>query len=137
MVARPAGQERSANEADVRSIRELVAKLDSAIADLDAAEFDACFTADVVFTNPAGRRFVGWEEINAYHREALAAAPEGYRSGYTIERLTFPAPDVAVLALRQHVTMAGREGFENAGTWVLVRRAGAWWIHAVQNTNVT
>ncbi|MEW1818377.1 MULTISPECIES: SgcJ/EcaC family oxidoreductase [Streptomyces] len=135
MTDRPDTQEARTDEDDMRLIEEIFAELGSAFAEHDAARFDERFTADIVFTAVNGVRFFGWEEIHAYHRERLTGHAEGISTWYEIERVTFPAPDVAVVFFRQPVVVSGHER-ANVGTWVLVKREGQWWISAGQNTGV-
>ncbi|WP_413102417.1 hypothetical protein [Streptomyces sp. Inha503] len=48
----------------------------------------------------------------------------------------FPAADVAVASARQLWVTAQERGV-NAGTWVLTKKNGAWWICTVHNTRLT
>ncbi len=124
MTDRPDTQEAEPDEEDVRLIEKIFADLESAFAEQDAAKFDERFTADIAFTAVNGARFVGWEEIHAYHRERLTGHAGGIRTWYEIERITFPAPDVAVVLLRQPIVVAEHRR-ANVGTWVLVKREGS------------
>ncbi|MEU6111541.1 SgcJ/EcaC family oxidoreductase [Streptomyces albidoflavus] len=135
MTDRPDTQECQTNEDDVRLIEEIFAGLESAFAEHDAAKFDERFTEDVVFTAVNGARFFGWEKIHAYHSERLTGHAGGINTWYEIERITFPAPDVAVVFFRQPIVVSEHKR-ANAGTWVLVKRDGQWWISAGQNTGV-
>lgn len=135
MTDRPSGQGALSQQRDSRRIEEIFTELENAFREADAAGFDARFTEDVVFTAVNGARFVGWDDLHAYHRERLAVPTDGIRTWYEIERVTFPAPDVAMVFFRQPIETAGTERV-NVGTWVLVRRDGDWWICAGQNTGV-
>lgn len=123
------------NAAETARIRELLAVLEAAFAQADAERFDAPFTADVVFTAVDGARFVGWEALHAYHRDRLSTPTDALTTWYELEHISFPAPDVAVVALRQPIEVAGARR-ANVGTWTLVKRDGAWWVCAAQNTGV-
>ncbi|MEU7317214.1 SgcJ/EcaC family oxidoreductase [Streptomyces sp. NPDC007083] len=120
---------------DKHRIEELFADLEAAITQADAARFDAPFAADVVFTAVDGARFVGWKALHAYHRERLSTPTDAITTWYELEHITFPAPDVAVVALRQPIEVAGTRR-ANVGTWTLIRRNGSWWVSAAQNTGV-
>jgi uncharacterized protein (TIGR02246 family) len=133
MTTRPAAQQRPTDEEDYRSIREIIAEMDHALAGLDAARFTARFTADASFTTPTGHRLTGWDAIKTYHQRTMSAAPTGCHSRYTVDGMNFPAPDVAVVCVRQQITLA--EGaIRSVGTWVFVEKERAWWIQAVHIT---
>ncbi|KUL43407.1 hypothetical protein ADL28_42835 [Streptomyces violaceusniger] len=61
---------------------------------------------------------------------------EGFRTSLEIDHITFPAADVAVVSTRQHWATPQDSG-ANAGTWILTRKDGAWWVCTVQNTRIT
>lgn len=135
MKNRPAAQNVSISDADVDQIRNIFVELEAAFVEHDAEKFDSCFTSDIIFTAVNGQRFYGWADIHAYHKERLDNHAAGIRTRYEVDTITFPAPDVAVAFVRQPiVTSAGERS--NIGTWVLVRKEGAWWICAIQNTGV-
>lgn len=135
MPHRPVTEKQAPDEHDVRAIEELFADIQAAFAEHDVVKFDARFTADVVFTAVNGRRFHGWEEIHAYHRERLEHHADDITTWYEIDHITFPEPTVALVFLRQPmVTPGGRRA--NIGTWVLVKRDGTWWFSAMQNTGI-
>ncbi|AGP55595.1 SgcJ/EcaC family oxidoreductase [Streptomyces rapamycinicus] len=136
MADRPWAQSTPAREEDVHQIQELFTELETAASAHDAVGFNARFTADVTFTVGDGRRFRGWEEIHSYHKERLDHHAEGFRTSLEIDHITFPAADVAVVSTRQHWATPQDSG-ANAGTWVLTRKDGAWWVCTVQNTRIT
>lgn len=135
METRPTALPGPADDTDTERIREVFSELEAAFAAQDAAAFDARFTADIVFTAVDGRRFHGWEPIHAYHKERLENHAGGIRTWYEVESVGFPAPGVAVAAVRQPVVTPVDER-ANVGTWVLVKRDGRWWVCAIQNTGV-
>ncbi|HSA53545.1 MAG TPA: SgcJ/EcaC family oxidoreductase [Yinghuangia sp.] len=119
----------------MRAIDEVFAEIQAGVGEFDAERVGARFTSNASFTTPAGQRFDGWAAVNAHHRRQLASPVEGFRTSITVERVTFPAPDTAVVFVRQNASTTAGD-FANAGTWVLVKRDGGWWVHAVHNTNV-
>ncbi|MGW0665014.1 SgcJ/EcaC family oxidoreductase [Streptodolium elevatio] len=127
--------EQVASGEDLRAIDEVFAEIQAGVSEFDADRVGARFTANASFTTPAGQRFDGWEAVNSHHRRQLANPVEGFRTRIALERVTFPAPDTAVVCVRQNASTAAGD-FANAGTWVLVKRDGDWWVHAVHNTNV-
>lgn len=134
-MSRPAVSEQAASGEDLRAIDEVFAEIQAGVGEFDAARVGARFTANASFTTPAGQRFDGWDAINAHHRRQLANPVEGFRTRIAVERVTFPTPETAVVSVRQHASTSAGD-FANAGTWVLVKRDGGWWVHAVHNTNV-
>ncbi|WP_369200774.1 SgcJ/EcaC family oxidoreductase [Streptomyces sp. PU-14G] len=129
------GDDAAHAEEDRQRIRELFTELEAAFAQADAARFDAPFAADVVFTAVDGARFAGWEALHAYHRDRLSTPTDAITTWYELEHIAFPAPDVAVVALRQPIEVAGSRR-ANVGTWTLIKRDGSWWVSAAQNTGV-
>ncbi|MFJ8746322.1 SgcJ/EcaC family oxidoreductase [Embleya sp. NPDC127516] len=134
-MSRPVISEQAASGEDLRAIDEVFAEIQAGVSEFDAGRVGARFTANASFTTPAGQRFDGWEAINAHHRRQLANPVEGFRTHIALERVTFPAPDIAVVFVRQNAATAAGD-FANAGTWVLVKQDGSWWVQAVHNTNV-
>lgn len=135
MTTRPAGQNEPASPADIHAVEALFADLIAAFDAHDAVAFDKWFTDDIVFTAVDGTRYTNWTDLHAYHRERLTHHAEGIETWYEIDQITFPAPDVAVAAVRQPIrSPAGAR--ENIGTWVLVRKQDRWWVCAIQNTGV-
>lgn len=135
MTVRPLRQNATDGKGDTDAIEDIFVELTTAFAERDAAKFDHRFTEDAVFTAVNGRRFTNWQDLHAYHKDRLANHADGIRTWYEIERIIFPGPDIAVVAIRQplHTSNGVRA---NVGTWVLVKRNGQWWVCAVQNTGV-
>ncbi len=136
MANRPSAQDMPAHDEDIRQIKELFTELEDAASAHDADAFNARFTADVRFTVGDGRRFLGWEEIHAYHKERLDHHTEGFRTSIEIDDMIFPAADAAVVSARQHWAHP-RDSGVNASTWVLAKNYGTWWVCTVHNTRIT
>ncbi|WP_094979759.1 YybH family protein [Rhodococcus pyridinivorans] len=135
-MTRPQTDHTTAEQRKINEIDALFSDLITAFDRHDAMEFDRRFTEDVVFTGVDGARFTNWAELHAYHQERLTHHGGGITTWYEREAIRFPSPDVAVVAVRQPIdTAAGSRA--NVGTWVLIRRAGQWWVCAMQNTGVT
>ena len=135
MTPRPTSQDIPVRQQDVREIETLFTELISAFDAHDAVAFDSRFTEDILFTAVNGVRFTNWADLHTYHRERLTHHAEGIETWYEIEQITFPAPDIAIAAVRQPMRIATGTR-ENVGTWVLVRKDGRWWVCAIQNTGV-
>lgn len=122
-------------QCDIEEISGIFRELIAAFDRHDAAGFDRRCTDDIIFTAVNGARFTTWDDLHAYHQERLTHHADGIETWYDIEQIVFPTPDIAVVAVRQPiVTVDGARA--NVGTWVLVRRAGDWWVCAIHNTGV-
>ncbi|MFB4315811.1 SgcJ/EcaC family oxidoreductase [Actinomadura sp. 21ATH] len=123
------------DEADLARLRRLVADLEDGFNRKRAAVLDRPFAADAVVVVPDGTLIRGWDDLFAYHTARLAGAVADWRTRVTLLDAASPNPGTAVLHLRQETTGPDL-AFANHGTAVAVRRDGAWWISALQNTNV-
>ncbi|MFB4303238.1 hypothetical protein [Actinomadura sp. NTSP31] len=99
----------------------------------DADLYDSAFAADVLWGSPFGATVAGYPELNAIHRRLMAgnAAPP---SRFEVVTAITPAPGVVVTQIRRRAADAG--GFSEMALYVLVERAGRWWLAAAQNTPI-
>jgi uncharacterized protein (TIGR02246 family) len=81
---------------DVDEIRRVVQAQADAWTRGDAAGYAAGAGDDLGFTNILGMRFIGLEAFIEVHERILSGIYAGSRLELELERLTFPAPDVAV-----------------------------------------
>ncbi|MWA01915.1 DUF4440 domain-containing protein [Actinomadura sp. LD22] len=98
----------------------------------DADLYDSAFAADVLWGSPYGATVAGYTEL-AIHRRLMAAnaAPS---SRFEVVTALTPAPGVVVTHIRRRASDAG--GFSEMALYVLVERAGRWWLAAAQNTPI-
>ncbi|MFE3545026.1 YybH family protein [Nocardia sp. NPDC059177] len=108
--------------------------LEAALAAKDADAFDRVFTDDVVFVNPAGSVYLGWDALHAYHLAALRDAPAA-EARYTILTARLLAGGHAIVTVEQTLRTL-KFSVTNRGTWVFTRRDDRWWVSSVHNTNV-
>lgn len=99
----------------------------------DADLYDSAFAADVLWGSPYGATVAGYAELNAIHRRLMAAnaAPP---SRFEVVTALAPAPGVVVTHIRRQAADTG--GFSEVAQYVLVERAGRWWLAAAQNTPI-
>lgn len=99
----------------------------------DADLYDSTFAADVLWGSPFGATVAGYAELNALHRRLMAAnvAPP---SRFEVVTALTPAPGVVVTQIRRRAADTG--GFSEMALYVLVERAGRWWLAAAQNTPI-
>ena len=99
----------------------------------DADLYDSAFAADVLWGSPYGATVAGYTELNAIHRRLMVAnaAPA---SRFEVVTALAPAPGVVVTHIRRQAADAG--GFSEMALYVLVERAGRWWLAAAQNTPI-
>ncbi|MFD0898940.1 SgcJ/EcaC family oxidoreductase [Actinomadura sediminis] len=121
--------------ADLAALRRLVTDIEDGFNGKRAAILDRPFAADAVVVVPDGTMIRGWDDLFAYHTARLAGPVADWRTRVTLLDAVSPSPGTAVLHLRQETTGPDL-AFANHGTVVAVRRDGAWWIGALQNTNV-
>lgn len=121
-----------------------VAELQAGVDGRDADVFNAHFADDVLWGTPFGDTVLGYDTLHDVHRRMLPRSVGGASSRYDTVRVSAPAPDVAVAQVRR-VAM-GEDGtpvadtdprtFSEMTTFVLVRRAGQWWLAAGQHTPI-
>lgn len=99
----------------------------------DADLYDSAFAADVLWGSPYGATVAGYAELNAIHRRLMRAnaAPP---SRFEVVTALTPAPGVVVTHIRRQAADTG--GFSEMALYVLVERAGRWWLAAAQNTPI-
>ncbi|MDQ1028109.1 uncharacterized protein (TIGR02246 family) [Streptomyces umbrinus] len=87
----------SAQDADERLIRELVAR--SQEAQTDPEVLPALHTSDLVLINLAGRRVFGREAFASAMATALASPLRDVRTTLEVDDIRFVRPDVAIVSL--------------------------------------
>ncbi|MQY08861.1 hypothetical protein ACRB68_69720 [Actinomadura sp. RB68] len=99
----------------------------------DADLYDSAFAADMLWGSPYGATVAGYTELNTIHRRLMAAnaAPP---SRFEVVTAHTPAPGVVVTHIRRQA--ADTSGFSEMALYVLVERAGRWWLAAAQNTPI-
>ncbi|MEU4315255.1 SgcJ/EcaC family oxidoreductase [Nocardia sp. NPDC024068] len=131
---RPTAGIPDADPGTTAEIEALFRTLESALESKDAAAFDQPFTEDIVFITPAGAIFRGWAELHSYHRARLGDSPDA-RAHFRILALRLLTPEHAIVNVEQTLHTA-EFSLANRGTWVLLKRNGAWWACSVHNTNI-
>jgi uncharacterized protein (TIGR02246 family) len=119
------------------AVRRLVDELQAGLDDGDADRYDGMFAEDVLWGSPYGRVLAGFPQLNAAHR-ALMATPTVPASRYEPVQVLAPAPDVAIAHVRRRALSDDTDvpGFSEMAMYVLIRRDGAWWLAAGQNTPI-
>ena len=123
-----------------RALHGLVYQLEAAWNAADGAAFAAAFTDDADFVHILGGYYTGRAAIEAGHRMIFGTIYKGSTVHYSVEKIRFVRPDVAVVFLRQHL-----EFFENGEPRGLDARPtaiaedvdGKWKIVAMQNTRIS
>ncbi|GAA2358520.1 hypothetical protein GCM10009854_41180 [Saccharopolyspora halophila] len=133
---RPSAASRPLDETTRRKIEAVFRGLEDGFHRQDAEVFDGHFAQDAVQVTAAGQRLSGWDAIHRYHEERLGGHARGFRVRMNVEECGLLAPDVAVAHTLQETTTPDGDVRRNSGTWTLVERDGAWWVCAVQQTNV-
>jgi uncharacterized protein (TIGR02246 family) len=111
----------------------LVAELQAGLDDGDAELYNRHFADDVMWGSPYGATVDGYDTLHAIHLQ-LHARGVAADSRYELVRAIAVAPDVAIAQVRR--TALTEAGFSEMALYVLVRRAGEWWLAAGQNTIV-
>jgi PPOX class F420-dependent enzyme/OxyR family protein/uncharacterized protein (TIGR02246 family) len=126
------------------AVERQVAELQAGLHDQDAELYNRHFAGDVIWGSPYGATVEGYDSLHAIHRRLHAANDRG-DSRYEIVRVLCPTPDVALAQVRRTAlddngepipSLEGEPRFSEMALYVLVRRAGSWWLAAGQNTIV-
>ncbi len=128
------------------AVRGLVTQLQTAWNSGDAAAWAAVFAEDARFVTLRGDVFKNRQEIENSHRMIFGGFYKGSHNAISVESLTFPTPEVAVVHTLHEVTgyAALPPGIPAAEPGVLrarmllvaVRRGGNWVFVAAENVAV-
>jgi PPOX class F420-dependent enzyme/OxyR family protein/uncharacterized protein (TIGR02246 family) len=125
-----------------RAVQRQVAELQAGLDAGDADTYNRHFAEDVIWGSPYGATVEGYDTLHVIHAR-LQAAGEHRRSRYQVVRVRAATPDVALAQVRRDALdeagepIPSRDGearFSEMALYVLVRRDGAWWLAAGQNT---
>ena len=128
------------------AVEALVAELQEGWDVHDAAIADRHLSADVAWGSPYGATVDDYATLSAIHQRLKAAGTGGTSSRYRIQRVLPISSDVIVAHVARLALDAdgvpippGEEAgdaFSEMAMYVLVRRAGTWWLAAGQNTPI-
>ena len=125
---------------DLAAIRRFVQVVENTQWQRNADAFLALFAPDAVWTNPAGHRLTGLDEIAPFARQGLASAPRDVYATYEVENVIFLGEDVAVVNVRSRAVDGNRRTIpgepDGAKLYVLVRHKKDWLLAAGHNTFV-
>jgi uncharacterized protein (TIGR02246 family) len=112
----------------------------------DAEAFGARYAEDGSFTNVIGQQLYGKKAFIAQHVQIFATIYKGSHNTFTIGKIKFLRPDVAVVDIGGVLTGANRfppgmKAFEDGALHVklqevMTRENGTWWIAAFHNVGV-
>jgi len=125
---------------DEKALHEMVYHLEAAWNAADAQSFAEVFAEDADFIHIIGGYYTGRAAIEAGHRMILGTIYKGSMVRYSVEKIRFVRPDVAIVSLRQYLQF--REGgaasdLEARPTIFAEKRDGKWQIVHMQNTRIT
>ena len=123
-----------------RTLHGMVYQLEAAWNAADSASFAALFADDADFIHILGGYYTGRAAIEAGHRMIFGTRYKGSTVRYSVEKIRFLRPDIALVFLRQFLQF--QEGgaaseLETRPTLIAERVDGSWRIAALQNTRIT
>src|SRR5664279_3466740 len=125
---------------DERALHGMVYQLEAAWNAADALAFAALFAEDADFIHILGGYYTGREAIEAGHRMIFGTIYKGSTVRYSVEKIRFLRPDVAVVFLRQYLQFS-EDGvgtdLEARPTIVAEKVDNGWQIITLQNTRIT
>jgi uncharacterized protein (TIGR02246 family) len=126
-------------EDDQRHIAKIISMMEFAWNAGDAVGFVEAFADDADFINILGSYQRGRPALITGHRQIFDTIYKDSRITYTLERIRFLGPDVAVAFLHARLALApgaapGALEIEARPTMVLAREGLRWRIAAFQNT---
>jgi len=125
---------------DERALHEMVYHLEAAWNAADGTSFAEAFAEDADFIHILGGYYTGRAAIEAGHRMIFGTIYKGSTVRYSVEKIRFVLPDVAIVYLRQFLQFfEGGVPSELAArpTIVAEKREGNWRIVNLQNTRIT
>jgi uncharacterized protein (TIGR02246 family) len=125
---------------DEQAIDEIVKRMEAAWNLGDGAGFAAPFADDATFTHIYGGRFEGRAEIGTNHQQVFDTVYKGSRSAFTLSKVRFIRPDIAIGLVEVRVTIqagvAAREILAHP-SFVAAKENGNWRLVHFQNTPVS
>ena len=125
---------------DEKALHGMVYQLEGAWNAADSASFAALFAEDADFIHILGGYYTGRAAIEAGHRMIFGTIYKGSSVRYSVEKIRFVRPDVAVVSVRQHLQFyedgTARE-LQARPLLVVEKTEGLWQIVALQNTRIT
>ncbi|MBO0790909.1 MAG: SgcJ/EcaC family oxidoreductase [Ktedonobacteraceae bacterium] len=133
------------SEADT-AIAAFVSELQQGWDQRDAAISNRHFAADVAWGSPYGATVHSYDQLHAIHTRLKQQGTGGAASRYEVIRAFSVSDDVIVAHVARYaLDPQGRSieprsettgAFSEMALYVLVRRDGAWWLAAGQNTPI-
>jgi uncharacterized protein (TIGR02246 family) len=123
-----------------RALHRLVYQLESAWNAGDGDAFAGLFSDDADVIHILGGYYSGRETIRAGHHMIFGTIYKGSAIHYSVEKIKFLRPDVAIVFLRQHLEFAEDSAVRelNARPTIIAENiAGKWRIVALQNTRIS
>jgi uncharacterized protein (TIGR02246 family) len=124
-----------------RPLYEVVEKLEAAWNNSDSVAWTALFADDADFIHILGGHFLGRGAIEHGHRMIFDSIYKGSRNKFTVEKIRFVRPDVAIVFLGAHLKwyLEGAEQEVKARPTLVAHKKdnGEWEIVAFQNTLIT
>jgi uncharacterized protein (TIGR02246 family) len=125
---------------DEKSLHEMVYQLEAAWNAADGPGFAEPFVEDADFVHILGGYYAGRAAIEAGHRMIFGTIYKGSTIRYSVEKIRFLRPDVAIVSLRQYLQFYEGKApseLEARPTVLAEKRDGTWQIVNMQNTRIT
>ena len=123
-----------------RALHGMVYQMEAAWNAADSASFAALFAEDADFIHILGGYYTGRAAIEAGHRMIFGTIYKGSTVRFSVEKIRFLRPDVAVVFLRQFLQFheGGAPSELEARPTIIAEKAdGLWRIVTLQNTRIT
>jgi len=123
-----------------RALHKLVYQLESAWNAGDGDAFARLFADDADVIHILGGYYSGRETIRAGHRMIFGTIYKDSTIHYSVEKIKFLRPDIAIVFLRQHLRLAESSvvpELDARPTIVAESIDGKWRIVALQNTRIS
>ena len=125
---------------DEKALHEMVYHLEAAWNAADGQSFAEAFAEDADFIHILGGYYTGRAAIEAGHRMIFGTIYKGGTIRYSVEKIRFVRPDVAIVFLRQYLRFSeggAASDLEARPTLIAEKRDGKWQIVNLQNTRIT
>jgi len=125
---------------DEKALHELVYHLEAAWNAADGQSFAEAFAEDADFVHILGGYYTGRAAIEAGHRMIFGTIYKGSTVRYSVEKIRFLRPDVAIVSLRQYLQFqegGAASDLEARPTLIAGKNDGSWRIVHLQNTRIT